>query len=111
MKYSYFHYSDNYKLCPDHGFFIGRGMCPICKSLDREHRRVYDFTKRLSILYSNKFIFKIPYWVDIMDKVDVLCDKHGKFKTILHDALSGVAICKYCSDRNVNLKKNRNYIE
>lgn len=84
--------------CPKHGEFE---MCPKnlsgCKKCANEKlsSSTTDFIRKSKIIFGGKYDYKLTNYINSKTLVSIICKKHGIFKQIPNDHLSGHG-CKYC---------------
>lgn len=86
-------------ICPEHGTFSqlarshldGHG-CKKCVDLSLP---IDDFVHRASSLNDKKYDYSGVKYDSIMQNVDIVCPKHGKFRQIAHNHLNG-SVCPEC---------------
>jgi hypothetical protein len=110
--YSLFEYV-NYRtkvkiICPEHGIFEqllgthlqGKG-CPKCSG---KNRNVNDIIKLMNEKHKNKYFYPEFVTTRVVDKINIICPKHGEFNQQIREHLKGQG-CPKCAIENRNKEK------
>lgn len=100
-------------LCPIHGIFKqqpdahlrGQG-CLKCKKVTTYE----DFVDKSNIIHNNLYQYPKFIWSSNKDKIDIICEKHGKFEQIINDHLNGSG-CKICNKNMLTPEKFFNKVD
>lgn len=97
-------------ICPIHGIFeqipnehiskkSGCKRCGVEKTKKYTLLTSYEFIKRAKIIHGDKYDYsKIKYINGYMNKVTIICSKHGEFKQLPQDHIHSKAGCPICSE-------------
>jgi hypothetical protein len=89
-------------ICMIHGEFsqraknhkIGQG-CPLCSS--EKNRLTFDeFLEKSIIIHNNKYDYTKSIYINMISNINIVCKKHGEFKTTPFKHLNSKG-CKKCS--------------
>jgi len=87
--------------CNIHGEFKQRpdshlngSGCPRCIKVNNYK----DFIIKANKIHHNKYEYSEFIWNNYKDKIDIICNKHGKFTQIINDHLNGSG-CPKCNKR------------
>lgn len=89
--------------CKIHGVFVqtphdhlkGRG-CPDCSGKKQSNTK--EFIEKAKVLHRDTYDYSKTVYNRVMDKVDIICKKHGLFSQRADSHLSGHG-CRLCTDR------------
>ena len=94
-------------ICPKHGIFEqridkhlqGQG-CPFCAG---KYITTEEFIRRAKEVHGEKYDYSLTVYQGTYNKVDIICKKHGVFKQVAHDHLSGYG-CPLCGQEKLREK-------
>ena len=95
--------------CPIHGDFVQRpdmhinrgDGCPLCKKANMVKSNE-DFINELQEIFKDKFDYSKIIYTGVYDEVNIVCKKHGEFKTKPNQLLKGQG-CPLCNEYNLKL--------
>ena len=102
-------------ICKLHGEFrqsaekhiLGRG-CPICGNIAKNKNRTITkekFIERANIAHSGKYDYSNVHFVNLHDKIEIICPIHGKFEQCVQTHLNGHG-CPQCAIDDTKLTKD-----
>jgi hypothetical protein len=93
-------------ICPEHGKFeqspnIHKNHgCPLCAKIYTE-----NFIQNAKIVHNNKYDYSLVDYINAKKEVNIICPKHGTFKQIPNNHLSGKG-CPRCNESKGELMIN-----
>ena len=96
-------------ICPEHGSFYkapkhhldGQG-CQECSNRKRLDTEL--FIERAIGVHKDRYDYSMVEYIGIVNKVDIICEKHGTFSQTSHDHLKGSG-CIKCANENKTVGK------
>jgi len=83
---------------PPHGHLKGYGCYECGKKISRKVT-TYEFIERSKEIHNNKFDYSLTELNGVMNKVKIICPKHGVFNQAAYGHLSGRG-CNTCKSSN-----------
>jgi len=100
-------------ICPEHGIFeqnpechMNGSGCRLCVNNNLKLNK-FIFIERSNKIHHNKYDYSLVKYVNIKNKVNIICSKHGIFEQTPSSHLSG-SVCPKCSN---NFSSGENFIK